>query len=183
MTKQEIVNYFHDTFNSRKTDMRTIRGLMEVADKIGYKIVKNGVDDFQLYEKDFIVNFTKPLYLDRRLPSLSPTKMYNGVPVELLQEYVYYGSYFNSELWCYLMNKKDGDFIHFDEIISLGTDGCKDVDSIVKNFDMLAHFGWARETDYNITIYAYPLSGSCNSPFKYIGSNEFKRFAPYKYLN
>jgi hypothetical protein len=46
MTKQEIVNYFHDTFNSRKTDMRTIRGLMEVADKIGYKIIKNGVDDF-----------------------------------------------------------------------------------------------------------------------------------------
>ena len=57
------------------------------------------------------------------------------------------------------------------------------VDSIIKNFDMLAHFGWARETDYNITVYAYPLSGSCNSPFKYIGSNEFKRFAPYKYLN
>jgi hypothetical protein len=54
------------------------------------------------------------------------------------------------------MNKRDGDIIHFDEIIHSDTYRCNNYEDIIDNFDALSWFGYIREKDDCIEMYAYP---------------------------
>lgn len=181
MTRKEIINFLHDTYGCKKTAMKTIAGLKECADSVGYVVIKKGVEDFDFWEKGVIIDFTKPLRIHRDLPALSTTKMYNGVPVGIIIDQMNVGlAVFNPDLWCYIMNKKDGDIIHFDEIISLKAYGCKDYENILDWFDEMTYCGFIRETEETIDFYAYPRETIKSQPDRYMVNR--KRFAPYNFV-
>lgn len=159
--------------------MKTIKNMMDVASKVGYTIVKNGVDDFELHENGVIIDFTKPLRIHREIPDLAPNKAYNGVPISLCVNALYVYD-FNVELWVYLMNKQDGDIIHFDEILNLKTQWCDSNEDIVKSFDNLVFMGFVKDSDEYIDVYAYPQEKTI-LPFKYKTEKNMKRFAPFKF--
>lgn len=83
--------------------MRTIKTIEEIANKENYSIVKNGPDNYDLCEKGVVIDFTKPIKIDREIPPLASHKAYNGVPLYLFTYTQTY--YINFELWCYIMNK------------------------------------------------------------------------------
>lgn len=185
MTRQEVIDFLHDKMECRKTDMRSIKGMIEQANKMNYNVIKNGIDDYDLVELGVITDFTKPLKVNRKLPDLAPNKTYGGVPVALFFNDIcnpmsYQG--FNYELWCLLMNKNDGDFIRFDEIINLKTDRCETYDRIVRALDFLSWLGFLKEYDTCLEIKAYPSDTHPQMPWQYI-MDEIKRQAPYKYLS
>lgn len=180
MTREEVRDFLHENFQCKKTNMKTIKGIEAMANACNYKLVKKyGEDDYQLFENGIIVDFTKPLRINRELPKdLLPTKAYNGVPIDILVEN-YMWSNVNVELWSYLMNKKDGDIISFDEILHYKTSGCKDYPDIVFYFDYLTSFGYMKEEKDCIEIFAYPLKDT-----KYVNKyplGDIERQAPYKF--
>lgn len=182
MTRKEIIEFLNEEYGCRKTDMKTIKEMSEVALSVGYEVIKNGVEDYELHEVGVIIDFTKPLKINRDIPALANNKMYNGVPISLICEMSYFLS-FNNELWCYLMNKKDGDIIHFDEILNANTLWCKSNESIVKNLDVLTYLGFMKEKKDCIEVYAYPITGNPAGPYKYRNNETTKRFAPFKFVN
>ena len=165
--------------------MKNIKDMTDVAYKVGYTIKKNGVDDYTLQENGVITDFTKPLQIRRDLPDLASNKMYNGVPLSLISDYIYCGGgEFNPELWCYLMNKKDGDSIRFGEILNLNMLWCKNISDIVNNFDSLVYLGFLKDKEDYIEVYAYPLKDVPRGPLNYRMENRTtERFAPVKYLD
>ena len=182
MTRKEIINFLHDTYGCKKTAMKTIAGLKECADSVGYVVIKKGVEDFDFWEKGVITDFTKPLRIHRDLPALSPTQMYNGVPVGIIVNRSYFsGDTFNEELWCYIMNKKNGDIIHFDEIINLKIRDCKNYEDVLYWFDEMVYWGFIKETDDAIEFYAYPKDRVVCQPDRYV-TDKRKRFAPYNFI-
>ena len=182
MTRKEIIEFLNFEYDCKKSDMKTIKGMIQEADRYGYNVIKNGVDDFELREKGVIIDFTKPLKINRSIPELAANKMYNGVPVAMFN-LLEITMNFNSELWCYLMNKEDGDVIHFDEILQLKTKWCSTINEIVRNFDSLAFLGFMKEKEDYIECYVYPLRDSVQGPYKYITKEENMRFAPFNYIN
>ena len=181
MTRKEIIEFLNFEYDCKKSDMKTIKGMIQEADRYGYNIIKNGVDDFDLREKGVVIDFTKPLKINRSVPELASNKMYNGVPVSMLST-LELTMNFNSELWCYLMNKNDNDVIHFNEILQLKTKWCHDFDEIVRNFDSLAFLGFIREKEDYIECYAYPLRDNIQGPYNYITNKNNTRFAPFNYV-
>lgn len=182
MTRKEIVDFLHEEYDCQKTKMKTIKDMTNVAYSVGYTVIKNGVEDYDLCETGVIVDFTKPLRINREMPALANNKMYNGVPLSLMINFSYYLE-FNAELWCYLMNKKNGDIIRFDEILDGQTQWCKSNLDIVKNFDVLTYLGFMKEKENYIEVYAYPLKDVPQGPYKYRMNETVKRFAPYKFVN
>lgn len=132
MKRQEVVDFLHKNYHCQKGKVKTINSLIEGAKYFGYRLVKNGVDDYSLYENGVIVDFTKPLKIKREIPDLAKNKAYNGVPLVLFTNWNYIGAGFNLELWCYIMNKKDNDYISFDEIKSLEVEYCESDEKIVR---------------------------------------------------
>ena len=181
MTKKEITDFLHDKYQCKKTDMRTIKDMVEVASSVGYNVIKQGVDNFDLCEKGIIMDFTKPIKLITKLPDGLPvTRVINGIPVPLLCEATYFGR-FNPELYAYLVNKKDGEHIHFNELLILKIAYCKDLQSIIWNLDELTFSGYLKEQKDCIEVYIYPYDQS-DTPLNY-RMQEVQRFAPYKYLD
>ena len=160
--------------------MKNIKDMINIGKKVGYTIIKNGVDNYTMCENGVIVDFTKPLKIYRELQPLKSSKAYNGVPISLFYDSGYLCSGFNCELWCYLMNKKDNDIIHFDDIINEEIEYCDTYDKIVYNFDLLSQFGYVRETDEYIEIYAYPIQSDMKFSWEYY-SKDLNRMAPYKF--
>ena len=182
MTRKEIVDFLHEEYGCRKSDMKTIKDMVSIADKYGYTVIKNGVEDYELCEKGVILDFTKPLKINRETPALANNKMYNGVSASLFFDLTQFMG-FNIDLWCYLMNKKDGDIIRFDEILSGSTRWCKTNADVVRNFDILTYLGFIQDKEDYIQVYAYPIKGVANGPYKYMMNETVKRFAPYKFVN
>lgn len=175
MTKKEIINFLHNYYQVKKTKIKTIKDMIKIADQFGYVIVKNKPDNYTMYEKGVIVHFNKPLKINRELPKLAASQMYNGVPLSLIVEQSCFLS-FNVELWCYLMNKNDGEFIDLNEIKNLKISWCENKEKIVRNFDNLVYLGYLREKENCIECYAYPLQDKIIPPNTYF-DYEF-RLAP-----
>lgn len=180
LTRQDVIEFLHDNYNCRKGDMKNIKDMISVGKKVGYIINKDGIDNYSMREIGVIVDFTKPLKIYRELPQLSKSKYYNGVPLTLFTDWNYIGIGFNPELWCYLMNKRDGDIIHFDEIIHSDTYRCNNYEDIIDNFDALSWFGYIREKDDCIEMYAYPQQYEDKFSWEYF-DKKVKRMAPYKF--
>lgn len=177
MTRQEIINFLNKEYSCKKTEMKTIKALMDAAKSVGYELVKNGVDNYELVENGVIVDFSQPLVIKRDIPHLAANQAYNGVPVGLLIDWDAQNKGFKPELWCYLMNKKDGDQIRFNEIINLGINGCDDYESIVRAFDCLCFMGYMKQKQGYIECYAYPIIDHPEGPYMYM-MGYLKRKAP-----
>ena len=178
MKRQEVIDFLHKNYHCRKGKVKTIKELTEGAKYFGYKLIKNGVDNYDLYENGVIIDFTKPLKIKREIPDLAKNKAYNGVPLILFLDWMYVGAGFNPELWCYIMNKKDNDYISFEEIKNLEIMNCKSNEKIVRQFDYLAHFGYIKEKEDCIEFYAYPSPERLEVPTKMLDC-EVERQAPY----
>lgn len=161
--------------------MRTIKAIEEIANKENYSIIKNGPDNYDLWEKGVVVDFTKPIKIDREIPPLASHKAYNGVPLYLFTYTPTY--YINFELWCYIMNKQDGDYIHFKDILNVDMHWCNTIEEILYHFDLFVNYGYLRETAEYLQFYAYPINDGIHIPFNYMGAGgNVERLAPYKYL-
>lgn len=57
-----------------------------------------------------------------------------------------------------MMNKNDGDIIHFNDFINNNIERCNDIDDVVYAFDWMTNLGFLREQDNYIVFYAYPLN-------------------------
>lgn len=164
--------------------MRTVKDIEQIAEKEHYQVIKNSPDNYDLYETGAVLDFTKPIKINREIPPLASHKAYNGVPLYLFTYTFAY--YINFELWCYVMNKKDGDYIHFNDILNTDIQYCKDIEDIVFNFDLLVHHGYLRERKDCLEFYAYPIKDGIQLPLDYIFQQEcnkkVSRLAPFKYL-
>ena len=78
---QETIDFLHKEFHCKKTSMKTIKDMMNIADTCGYTVIKNGVEDYSLCEKGVVTDFTKPLKINRETPALANNKMYNGYKI------------------------------------------------------------------------------------------------------
>ena len=181
MTRKEVIDFLHNNCDCRKGDMKNIKDMISIGKKAGYIISKEGVDNYSMYELGVIVDFTKPLKIYRELPQLSKSKYYNGVPVSMFSDWNYIGVGFNPELWCYLMNKNDGDIIRFDEIIHCDTYRCETYEDIIDSFDKLVWFGYVKEKEDCIEMYAYPRQYEEKFSWEYF-DKKVKRMAPYKFV-
>ena len=180
MTRQEVIEFFYKNFTCKKSDMRTIKDLQELADKKAYRLIKNGPDDYNLREKYAICNFTKPIKICRDIPPLAPWKCYNGVPVSLFTDSY---EHISGDIWCYMMNKNDGDIIHFNDFINNNIERCNNIDDVVYAFDWMTNLGFLREQDNYIVFYAYPLNeAGCYIPSQYF-DKRIPRMAPYTYID
>lgn len=153
MTIKEIKDILHDYYLYRKSDLRTIKSVIEAIEKEGYVIVKNGVDDYSLEEKGFIKDFTKPIKVYENTPELADHIQYKGIPMAQLVDFFIYACDV-PKLWCYLANNNEN-VIHFDKMIEL---------EIAKNYDSLIYFldcftveGILAEKEDHIAFYIYPM--------------------------
>lgn len=177
MLRQDVIEFLNKEYNCKKGDMKTIKALFEQAKGAGYELVKNGPDNYELVENGVIVDFSKPLMIRRELPHLAASQAYNGVPVSLLLDWDAQNKGFNPELWCYLMNKNDGDQIRFDEIVNLHINNCDSYEKIVRAFDSMCFMGYMKDKRDCIECYAYPIIDHPEGPYMYM-MGYLKRKAP-----
>ena len=150
---------------------------MSKALESGYTVIKNAPDDYDLVETYSIKDFTKPLKINREVPALSNFECYNNVPIGLLCHY--WGFPFDYTIWCYLANKKDEEYIHFNDLRHIYKN---DVD-IANSFDWLRYIGHLNETDTHLEFYIYPQQSLyCQAPKAYIDEDR-KRHTPVKCLD
>jgi hypothetical protein len=170
MTQKEIVQILHDKYGYKKTPLRNMKIITEVAEREGYVLYKRGVDNYDLIKKDYIMDFTKPLKFFREIPELATTEKYNGVPLGYIMELFYYGD-LDYKIWCYIMNKKDGDVLRFKEIADLGW---KDCDNVLLELDIMTYYGFLREKTDHLEVYTYPIGEKL--------ARYEERYVPCKYL-
>ena len=95
MNKTELIEFFHYYYECPKGRLKTFKGIGEVADQLHYDFVKNGVDDYTLYERGIILDFTKPLKFIRDIPTDSAFDNYKGLYRQAIEF---------DPLWFYLIN-------------------------------------------------------------------------------
>lgn len=149
MTRDEVVSFLCDRCNCYKKDVKTINSMIEEGRKLGYLIIKQGVDNYTIREACAITDFTKPLKICRDMPVLAPTECYNGVPIGIFYNMSYFMTRFDYRLWCYLANKNDGDFIYFNDFN-------EDEIELAKGFDCLVWLGHLKEKEDCLEFYLYP---------------------------
>ena len=159
--------------------MKTIKDMISCAESAGYKVIKNGVENYSLRENGVVIDFTKPLKIHREVPPLASHHIYRDIPITMITSMIPQG--FNVELWCFLMNKKDNDLIRFNEIKNLNIRGCSSDKDIIHSFDWMTHLGFVEEQDEYIHIYTYPTQGY-RMPLCFL-LEETERYAPYKFNN
>jgi hypothetical protein len=149
MTREEVIEFLCETCKSYKKDVKTIKDMIEEGRKNGYDILKCGVDKYRIKESCAIEDFRKPLKIIREIPPLAKTECYNGVPVGLFSKMAYVCGNFDYRLWCYLANKEDGDYIHFQDF-----EVKPEVLAIC--FDELVWLGHLKEKEDCLEFYIYP---------------------------
>ena len=145
MTRQEVIEFLCETCNSMKKDMKTINAMIEEGYLHGYDIIKRGVDNYEIYEAIAIKDFTKPLKIIRDFPNTGNTQEYCGVPLALLC-HTWWSTGFSPELWCYLANKQDGEYIYFSELYDEYTGIDRDT-QIAIDLDIMKLNGFLKEKE------------------------------------
>lgn len=182
MTRKEVIDFLHDKCECKKGNMKNINNMIQVAKELGLKVTKNGPDDYDLREACLIDDFKKPLKMFRELPEDIPIhKAYSGVPLSLMCDWQYFCGEFNPELYCYLMNKQNGECIDFNEILILKVENCDSIEDIVRYFDYLTYLGYIVNKEDVIECYAYPRDGKRHYPTYKARGYDFPRLTPINY--
>lgn len=170
MNKNELIDFFHQHFYCRKGDLNTIKKIAETADEKGYKLVKLGVDNYELHEKCVVVDFTKPLRFVRELPSNSVFDSYKGLSREHIS---------SCPVWFYIINQEEGKILSLEFLAeSLN----RTIPEIVYSLDRMSNEGQLVETDKNLEFHFYPVKLSEEDKLPYLyESHRIPRQAPYKY--
>lgn len=175
MTRKEIVDFLHEECSIYKKDLSTIKDIIEIGSQKGFNIIKNGIDDYELQYKCVIKDFTKPLKIYRDLPDDSNNfNTYNGVYIKRLIDAIWSGGYFNEDIWCYLANKNDGDFILFEDFDD-------SPEKIAYCFDMMSAMSYIHETDNFIEFYLYGCYMGESKWCRYYLNHPENRLTPLKY--
>lgn len=170
MTKNELIDFFHQHFYCRKGDLNTIKKIGETADEKGYKLVKLGVDNYELHEKCAILDFTKPLRFVRELPSNSVFDSYKGLSREHIS---------SCPIWFYIVNQEEGKILSLEFLAeSLN----KTISEVIWSLDFMSISGQLIETEKYLEFHFYPIKRNKEEmpPYLYI-SQELPRQAPYNY--
>lgn len=175
MTLNEVKNFLNQNCRYRKSDMRSIKNITEMAKECMLTLTKNGTDDYSLSEDFAIKDFHKPLIIDRT-PRFANNKEFtvNGLNVVSFI-YDYMNKQFNPRLWCYLANKKDGDTIDFDYYLT--NHWTQSASCLAQEFDDLVLNGYLEETDNNIIFHLEPIKVNLGR-IQWWVENYPHRFAP-----
>ena len=170
MNKTELIDFFHKHFYCRKGDLNTIKKIAETADEKGYRLIKLGVDNYELHEKSVILDFTKPLRFVRELPSNSVFDSYKGLSREHIS---------TDPLWFYIINQEDGKVLSLAFLAeSLGIT----IEQVVYKLDFMSISGQLVETENYLEFHFYPIKRSREEiPHSDYFLNKLPRLAPYKY--
>lgn len=155
MTLNEVKNFLYQYCHYRKSDMRSIKNISEMAKECMLTLTKNNIDDYSLNEDFAIKDFRKPLIIDRTHRfSNNQEFMVNELNiVSFIQDFM--NKQFNPRLWCYLASKQDGDIIDFDYY--LNNHWVLSAESLAQEFDDLVLHGYLEETEHNIIFHYEPI--------------------------
>lgn len=173
MTRNEVINFLHTTYHIPKGEMSTIAKMIDQANKFGFEVQKNGVDDYTLLEACAIKDFRKPLIIHKEVKEWDQV---NGVPIsDLICTAIENPNYMDPFVWAYLAKKQDGDVINLNDYIS-----SYDLYEQVWNFDAMALLGYIEEDEHNLHFYyegKYGIQLHAYMPEPY-NSDPTKRFTP-----
>ena len=170
MNKTELIDFFHKHFSYRKGDLNTIKKITEAAETQGYKLIKLGVDNYELHEKSIILDYTKPLKFIKDLPSNSVFDCYKGLSRKHIN---------TNPLWFFIINQEDGKILSLPFLAeSLNTT----IEEIMYSLDLMSIDGQLIETDKNLEFHFYPIKRRQEDIPSYLFiTKNLPRQAPYKY--
>ena len=155
MTLNEVKNFLNQNCHYRKSDMRSIKNIAEMAKECMLTLTKNNTDDYSLSENFAIKDFRKPLIIDRTIRFTNNKEfVVNDINIiSFISDCM--NKQFNPRLWCYLANKKDGDIIDFDYYFD--NHWVLSPELLAQEFDDLVLDGYLEETDKNIIFHFEPI--------------------------
>ena len=179
MTRNEIVNFLYEEFSYRKKDLSSIKGIIECAYTSGYIVEKIGKDEFSIRERYAIQDLTKPFIIDRTMPKdKNEWDFYNDVPITYIVSEIWFGGFFDYNLWSYMSNQQDNYYLKMEQFVPEHYDT---IEEFIISLDVMTALGHFEETEENIIFHMYPkkfISG--NYCQKYV-NKEIGRFTPIKY--
>lgn len=144
LSKKDTVEFLHNTSrHPKKGNMKTVLDMVRVGKDVGYQISKVGIDQYKIIPNYFIRNISKPVIVDRTLPTGIDGVM-DGKPWgKIVRDIIEYCGVPYIEDLIYLFGLKDGDTIDLGKITSYGL--------------AIAQFaGYVYEGEEYIYIYYYP---------------------------